>query len=186
VLLVVGTGRLAPWMARAHAAVCTYEKVLVWGRSWEKAALLAAELAAEGMPARTAPDLGEALSEADVVTAATTSRVPLLLASQVRPGTHLDLVGGFTPEMREADDALVARASLFADTRAGALAEAGDLTQPIARGLIGPEAVRADLSDLCSGRHPGRTSLGEITLFKSVGTGLEDLAAAELAVDGRG
>lgn len=182
VLLVVGTGRLAPWMARAHASACSYEKVLVWGRSWEKAALVAAELAAEGLPARTAPDLSEALAEADVVTAATTSREPLLLASQVRPGTHLDLVGGFTPEMREADDALVGRASLFVDTREGALAEAGDLTQPLARGLIRPESVRAELSDLCAERHPGRTSLGEITLFKSVGTALEDLAAAELAV----
>jgi len=185
VLLVVGTGRLAPWMARAHAAVCSYERVLVWGRSWEKAALLAAQLASEGLPARTAPDLAEALAEADVVTAATTSQVPLLLGAQVRPGTHLDLVGGFTPEMREADDALVARASLFADTREGALAEAGDLTQPFARGLIRPESVRADLADLCAGRHPGRTSLGEITLFKSVGTALSDLAAAELAVAGR-
>ncbi|MBI5068546.1 MAG: ornithine cyclodeaminase family protein [Deltaproteobacteria bacterium] len=184
VLLVVGTGRLAPWMARAHAAVCSFEKVLVWGRAWEKAVLTAAELARDGLPARAAPDLAEALSEADVVTAATTSREPLLLASQVRPGTHLDLVGGFTPEMREADDALVARASLFVDTREGALAEAGDLVQPISRGLLQPAAVRADLADLCAERHPGRRSLGEITLFKSVGTGLEDLAAARLAVGG--
>lgn len=186
VLLVVGTGRLAPWMARAHASACSYEKVLVWGRSWEKAALVAAELAAGGLPARTAPDLAEALAEADVVTAATTSKEPILTRAMVRPGTHVDLVGGFTPEMREADDALVARASLFVDTRQGALAEAGDLVQPIARGLVRPEAVRADLAELCAERHPGRTSVGEITLFKSVGTALEDLAAAELAVGAAG
>jgi ornithine cyclodeaminase len=98
----------------------------------------------------------------------------------VRAGTHVDLVGAFTPEMREADDELVRRGEVFVDTFAGALAEAGDLVQPIAAGAISRGQVRAELADLVAGRHPGRRSRDEITVFKSVGTALEDLCAARL------
>ena len=101
--------------------------------------------------------------------------------AEVRPGTHVDLVGGFTPAMRECDDALLARATVYVDTRAGALAEAGDLVQPLRAGVIAREAVLAELATLARGEHPGRTGPEEITVFKSVGTALEDLAAAELA-----
>jgi len=182
-LLVVGTGRLAPWMAAAHCAVREFERVLVWGRSAEKARSLAVRLKGEGLPAQAAADLACAAAQADVVTCATTAREPVLLGRWLKPGTHVDLVGAFAADMRESDDALVSRATLFVDTFTGALKEAGDLVQPMARGVIGREALRAELADLAAGRHPGRTALDEITLFKSVGAALEDLCAARLAVE---
>ena len=181
-LLVIGTGRLAPYMAAAHCALRPIERVLVWGRRAERAASLAAQLRSAGVPAEPADGLERAVGAADIVTCATTSTEPLVKAEAIRPGTHVDLAGGFTPQMREADDALMTRASLFVDTFAGALKEAGDLVQPMERGLIGRDAVLADLAMLARGEHRGRATPKEITLFKSVGTALEDLAAARLAI----
>ena len=172
-LLVIGTGKLAPYMAAAHAAVRHFDRILVWGRSPERARLLA-----ERLKASVAVDLRSALGEADVVTCATTAATPIVHGADVRPGTHVDLVGGFTPTMREADDSLVAKSSVFVDTYAGALAEGGDVVEPIRSGVIERSAVRAELAELCRGDKPGRTGAAEITLFKSVGTALEDLAAA--------
>jgi len=183
VLLVVGTGRLAPCMARAHCAVRGVARVLVWGRAPAKARQVAAELAREGLPAEAAGALEPALAAADIVTCATTARAPIVHGAHVRAGTHVDLAGAFTPEMREADDALVRRATLFVDTFAGALKEAGDLVQPIARGAIAPGDVQAELADLAAGRHPGRRGPDEITVFKSVGAALEDLCAARLVFE---
>ena len=181
-LLVVGTGRLAPRMASAHCAVREFERVLVWGRSRERARLLAERLKEEGLPARGADELADAAAEADVVTCATTAREPVLLGRWIRPGTHVDLVGAYAADMRESDDALVARAEIFVDTFAGALKEAGDLVQPMGRGIIDRGALRAELADLAAGRHPGRTAPEAITLFKSVGAALEDLCAAQQVV----
>ncbi|MCX7890912.1 MAG: ornithine cyclodeaminase family protein [Burkholderiales bacterium] len=181
-LVVVGTGKLAPCMAAAHCAVRPIRRVLVWGRRRERAEALAADLARSGLPASPAAGLDAALAEADIVTCATTATEPVVRGAAVRPGTHVDLVGGFTPGMREADDALVAKAEVFVDTYAGALAEAGDLVQPIANGVITRDAVRAELAELVVGARSGRSGEDAITLFKSVGTALEDLAAAELAV----
>jgi len=180
VLAVIGTGRLAPYMAEAHCAVRPIERVLVWGRRPERARSLAATLSAGGIPAEGAADLDATLAAADIVTCATTAREPVLPGAKVRAGTHVDLVGGFVRDMREADDALIGRAELYVDTFAGALAEAGDLVQPIARGTLAREAIRAELADLVTGRAPGRGDPRAITLFKSVGTALEDLAAARL------
>jgi ornithine cyclodeaminase len=179
-LLVVGTGALAPTMAAAHCAVRPIERVDVWGRSGDRAQALAERLRVQGLPARPVAHLDAALADADIVTCATTSTEPIVRGAQVRPGTHVDLVGAFTPAMRESDDALVQRASVFVDTYAGALMEAGDLVQPMAEGAFAREQVRAELADLCAGRHPGRASDDEVTLFKSVGTALEDLCAARL------
>ncbi|MEO8202373.1 MAG: ornithine cyclodeaminase family protein [Betaproteobacteria bacterium] len=179
-LLVVGTGALAPCMAAAHCAVRPIREVVVWGRSALRAQSLARQLAAEGLPARASDDLATALATADIVTCATTSREPIILGEQVRPGTHVDLVGAFTRDMRECDDALVARAEVFVDTFAGALQEAGDLVQPLASGSVAPSHIRAEMADLVAGRHAGRNSADAITLFKSVGTALEDLCAATL------
>jgi ornithine cyclodeaminase/alanine dehydrogenase-like protein (mu-crystallin family) len=181
-LLVVGAGALAPYMALAHCAARKIERVLVWGRDAARAQALAVRLRADGLPAETAADLDLALNRADIVTCATTAREPVLRGARVRPGTHVDLAGGFTPEMREADDDLIARAAIFVDTYAGALAEAGDLVQPMAHGSFARERVRAELAELCSGRKPGRLGADEITVFKSVGTALEDLCAASLVV----
>jgi ornithine cyclodeaminase len=120
--------------------------------------------------------------DADIVSCATTATEPVVQGEWLQPGTHVDLVGGFTRAMREADDAAVARARVVVDTYAGALAEAGDLVVPIERGVITREHVVAELAELARGLRPGRTSAAEVTLFKSVGTALEDLAAAELVL----
>lgn len=185
-LLLVGTGGLAPYMALAHAANHRFDRVLVWGRDDRRAHALAAQLASAGLPAEPARDLDSAMAVADIVTCATTALAPVVHGHQLRPGMHLDLVGAFTPQMRETDDACLARSSVFVDTMAGALKEAGDLVQPINAGAFSRDQVRAELADLVTGRHAGRQHANEITLFKSVGTALEDLAAARLAFDRRG
>jgi ornithine cyclodeaminase len=183
VLLVVGTGKLAPHMDHAHCAVRAIEQVLVWGRVPERARALAADLGELGYPARPAADLDAALGAADIVSCATTAREPVVAGASVRDGAHVDLVGGFTRAMREGDDALMQRAELYVDTYAGTLAEAGDLIQPIERGLVTRSQIRAELADLVTGRAPGRRDASVVTLFKSVGTALEDLAAARLAAE---
>jgi ornithine cyclodeaminase len=186
-LLVVGAGRLAGWMARAHAALRPgLQRVEVWGRRPEAAQALAAQLLAEGLPAQAAGDLEAAVRSAHLVCCATTSKAPLVRGDWLSPGTHLDLVGGFRPDMREVDDAAVAAARLVVDTYGGALAEAGDLVQPLRAGVITREQVVADLAELLSGTRPGRQHEGDITLFKSVGTALEDLAAARCVLEGPG
>jgi len=184
ILLIVGSGRLAAWMARAHVALRPgLTQILVWGRRGKAAQVLADELAAEGLPASATTDLPGAVRRSQIVCCATTAREPIVRGEWLTPGTHLDLVGGFRPDMREVDDAAVARARIVVDTYAGALAEAGDLHQPLARGVIGPEAIVADLAELLRGQREGRRSDDEITLFKSVGTALEDLAAAQQVLD---
>lgn len=184
-LLLVGSGQLAPEMAVAHCAARAIERVLVWGRDPARVASAMQRLREAGLPMHVSLEAADALeaacAQADIICCATTSTEPLVMAQAVRPGTHVDLVGGFRPHMREADDALIASATLFVDTREGALAEAGDLVQPLAAGLIGADAVRADLSGLVRGEHGGRRDATEITLFKSVGTAVADLGAARLA-----
>jgi ornithine cyclodeaminase len=186
-LLIVGTGSLAPYMAAAHCAARPVGSVTVWGRSPDKAArtagLLRKALGETGIAVTVAEDLAAAAKDADIISCATTSTVPLLRSDWVQPGTHVDLVGGFRPNMREADDALVGAAEVFVDTFAGALAEAGDLLQPMEAGRLMRGDIRAELADLCAGRHPGRTGASQVTLFKSVGTALEDLCGANLAWD---
>lgn len=184
-LLVVGTGQLAPHLAEAHAAARPISKIAVWGRAPDKAQALCRRLQAKawaaGITVEPAADLGRALDSADIITCATTSTVPIVAGKLVQAGTHIDLVGGFKPNMREADDELMARATVFVDTFAGALAEAGDLLQPLQSGALRREAIVAELADLVSQRHAGRSNAHEITVFKSVGTAIEDLCAAELA-----
>jgi ornithine cyclodeaminase len=182
-LLLIGTGALAPHMARAHCALRPIAKLMLWGRHPERAQALAAQLRDESLPAQALADLPAGLADADIVSCATTATEPVVRGALLRPGTHVDLVGGFTPQMREGDDELIARAEIFVDGYAGALSEAGDLLQPLASGLLTRERVRADLAELVTGMHPGRQRRDEITLFKSVGTALEDLCAARLVVE---
>lgn len=178
VLLVVGTGQVAHALCRCYAEVVRPQRIMVWGRRSEAADAMAAHLQAEKVSVQPVRDLGEAVRAADIVSVATLSTTPLIRGTDVRPGTHIDLVGGFTPSMREADDALVARALIVADGP-GALETAGDLTQPIAAGLVDRATVKL-FDDILAGRTEGRRNDDEITLFKSVGLALEDLAAAEL------
>ncbi len=187
-LLLVGTGHLAPEMAIAHCQSRAIERVTVWGRDAGHAQQTVERIRARLDPAihvEIAPQLDAACAEADIICCATTSTQPLVQAAHVPPGTHVDLVGGFRPDMREADDALIASASLFVDTAEGALSEAGDLVQPMMAGLISASSIRAELAGLARGEHAGRQHASEITVFKSVGTALSDLCAAELAWQGR-
>jgi ornithine cyclodeaminase len=173
---MVGTGALAPHLIRAHAAMRPYQEVRIWGRSLDKAAALAADLRDEGLPTRAAADHGAAARAADVVSCATLSRTPEVQGVWLKPGAHLDLVGGYTPEMRETDDDAIRRADIYIDTR-NALAEAGDLADPVRAGLLDPDRV-VELSELAAAGPRPRS--GDITLFKSVGSAVSDLAAAEL------
>lgn len=182
-LLVVGTGQLAPEMARAHIAVRPIRSVAIWGRSPDKAERIAETLRREGVDARASAVLETAARAADVITCATMTTAPLIHGAWLKPGAHLDLVGGYTPDMREADDEAVRRARVFVDTREGTMAGAGDIIQPLRAGVLTEDGIVGDLADLCCGRVEGRRRDDEITLFKSVGTALEDLAAAELLVE---
>ncbi len=181
-LLMVGTGALAPHLILAHAAVRPVCNVLVWGRDPAKAKRLARRLDRSDFRVVATTDLEGAARGAQIISCATMSREPLIRGDWLQAGTHLDLVGGFTPEMREADDVAVAKARVFVDTREGAMAEAGDIVQPLADGVIGADDIAGDLFDLTRGNRAGRRFYDQITLFKSVGTALEDLAAAQLTV----
>ena len=180
-LLVVGTGRLAPNMARAHAVVRPLTGIEIWGRRPEAAETVAEQLRAEGLPARSIADLDAGVRRADIVSCVTGATEPLVRGELLAPGTHLDLVGSFQPDMRESDNAAAARATIFVDTVAGA-SLSGDLAQPLADGVITEASITADLRALASGDHLGRTSAEEITLFKSAGFAAADLAAARLAL----
>jgi ornithine cyclodeaminase len=177
-LLMVGAGALASFLVRAHACVRPIREVAVWNRSRGRAEALIAELARHGIAASIADDLEAAVRWADIVSTATLAAEPLIHGAWLAPGTHLDCVGAFKPGMRETDDEVVRRARIFADTRAGVFGEAGDILQPLNAGVIGPDAVLGDLFDLTRGTVAGRRSDQDITLFKSVGAAIEDLAAA--------
>lgn len=190
-LLMIGTGALAPQLIRVHAKVRPIREVAIWGRTASHAEALAAELALSlpevlGRPVavRAVADRRAAIAEADIVSCATLSRAPLVEGAWLHEGQHLDLVGAYTPNMRESDDRAAWRARLYVDTRAGALKEAGDIVQPLANGTIDEDDIVADLFELARGQQTGRLpgDTTTITLFKSVGAALEDLAAAELAV----
>ncbi|HXC11124.1 MAG TPA: ornithine cyclodeaminase family protein [Steroidobacteraceae bacterium] len=182
-LLIVGTGRVARQLAQFHVALRpALTSVRIWGRSLAHAASMAEELRGRGIDARVASNLPAAAAESDIISAATLATEPLIQGRWIRPGTHVDLVGGYTPSMREADDALIGMARVFVDTRDGAMHEAGDIASPIASGVLLKDAV-FDLHDLCRGVQPGRQHEEEITVFKSVGAALEDLAAAILILE---
>lgn len=176
-LLIVGAGALSAFLARAHSAVRPIRQIRVWNRTPANAGKIAAELRAEGLDAEAVSDLDENLGWADIVSTATISTDPLVKGALLSPGAHVDLVGAFTPAMRESDDEAVRRARVFVDTRAGATKEAGDIVQAIASGALAEDDIVADLFELARGEKAGRSSESEITLFKSVGAALEDLAA---------
>ena len=178
-LLLVGTGRLAAWMARAHAALRPgLRELAVWGRSADAAQALVRTLRSEGLPAVAVTDLQPAVRSAHIVCCATTALQPLVLGDWLAPGAHLDLVGAFRPQMCEVDVAAVQRARVVVDTLVGALAEAGELVQALAQGAITPAHVLGELGDVLNGQVLARRDAADITLFKSVGSARADLAAA--------
>ena len=184
-LLMVGAGAMAPHLVGAHAAVRPIDRVLVWNRTPGNAEKLVADLAAGGLNAAVVDDLPGAAGDADIISCATLSHDPVIQGDWLQPGVHVDLVGAFRPDMRETDDAAVVKARVFVDTRAGALQEGGDIVQPLAAGVIGEDHVLGELSELTRGSVTGRRSADDITLFKSVGTALEDLTAAELVAESK-
>ncbi len=184
-LLVVGAGRVAALRAAAMAAVRPIAAVAVWSRRLEAAQALAGRLAASGFDATASTDLAGAVQCADIVSCATLSTAALVQGDWLRPGAHLDLIGAFTPQMRECDAGCFERARVFVDTPE-AMAKAGDVLEAIRAGSFAVEQLQGTLADLCGGKVAGRTGGAEITLFKSVGTALEDLAAAELVFDTAG
>ena len=179
VMTMVGAGNLAPYVVRAHASVRPIAKVMIWNRTPARAEEAARRVAEHFKGSvEIAHDLDKAVAASDIVSAATNSKQPLIRGRALKPGAHLDLIGAFTPEMRETDDEAVLRARVFVDVTASAMKEAGDLLQPMAAGVIGRDHIKGDLADLLHGRVNGRQSADEITLFKSCGAALEDLAAA--------
>jgi ornithine cyclodeaminase len=182
-LLMVGAGRQSRGLIDAHRSVRPIDDIVIWSRTAEHAGQTAEECARDGIPARATTDLEAAVSGADIVSCATLSTAPLVLGRWLMPGTHVDLVGAYSRTMRETDDAAMQRADLIVvDDRQAALAEGGDVVQAIASGAIAAGKVAADLRELARGAHPGRTRDDQITVFKSVGFALEDLAAAEAVV----
>ncbi len=180
-LLVLGAGRVAQLLPAAYRAVRPLGRVTVWARQAAQAEALAARWRDEGFDARAAPDLEAAVRAADVVSCATLATEPLVQGAWLRAGSHLDLIGSFTPAMREADDACVQGAALYVDTEE-ALAKSGDLLGPLSRGVITPASVRGTLATLSRGEATARDHAAQRTVFKSVGTALEDLAAAMLVM----
>jgi ornithine cyclodeaminase len=179
-LVMIGAGALAPHLVRAHMAVRPIRRVTLWNRSHSRAVALAFGLTVAGIEATIAEDLEAAVREADIVSCATLATEPIVRGVWLKPGAHVDLVGGFTPKMREADNDAIKRARVYVDTRAGAGKEAGDIVIPLRRKILTQKGIRGDLFELCRGRAKGRTSDKHITLFKSVGSAIEDLAAAML------
>lgn len=181
-LLIVGAGRVASLLADAYCSVRPIQQITIWNPTAAKAEKLAASLRQQGLQVAYTEDLASAAQQADIITCATLSTAPLIRREWLKAGTHLDLIGSFTPQMRETDAACFADTSVFTDTEE-ALMKAGDILAAIEAGTFKPERVLGNLYDLCRGTHAGRRDDTEITVFKSVGTGLEDLAAAALAYE---
>lgn len=180
-LLLLGTGAMIPALIEAYASAFPIETILIWGRDPQNAAAAVAQARASNFNAEAVTDVRAALASADIVSSATLATSPLIHGTDLRAGMHVDLIGAFRPEMCEADGVSFSRSRVFVDTYAGAMEEAGDLLQAIAGGHIRADDIAADLTALCQKKHAGRGNDRDvITLFKSVGAALEDLAAAEL------
>lgn len=178
-LLVVGAGTVARSLIKAYPALFPgVERVSIWARRVEQATALAREFDAEPFSVVAVSDLATAAAEADIVTSATMAREPVLRGAWIRPGTHVDLIGAYRTDMREADDALISGGSLFVDSRETTIGHIGELTIPIASGVITADAVLGDLYDLVQGRTIGRSSDSQITLYKNGGGAHLDLMIA--------
>jgi ornithine cyclodeaminase len=171
---------------RRTAAASALAAVVIWGRRQAAAENLAEQLAGASFSVEVAADLDSAIAGADIISCATLASSPLVHGAMLEKGQHLDLVGAFRPDMAEADTEALRRARIFVDTREGAMAEAGDILQAIQDGAITEADIQGELSELAGGNVEGRSADSEITLFKSVGTALEDLAGAELAMKNSG
>jgi len=177
-LLVVGSGRVASLIAEAMQVVRPLTEVVIWNHRAAPAEALAGRLREQGFNAHASTDLAAAVAAADIVSCATLSSSALIRGEWLEPGTHLDLIGSFTPAMCEADAACFQRSRVFVDTLE-ALAKSGDVLRAVEAGAFDAQCLAGTLAELCRGTRPGRGDAAQITLFKAVGTALEDLAAAE-------
>ncbi len=179
-LLMVGAGAMAPHLIRAHAAVRpSIHRVLIWNRTPARATELASTLKLDHIEITATRDLAQSAAVADVISCATMSTSPLIRGDWLQPGTHLDLVGGFSRETREADDDAVRKAAVYVDSRDTA-GECGDIAAAVEAGVIAEDDIAADLFQLCRGERKGRVHIGDITLFKNGGGGHLDLMAARV------
>lgn len=188
-MLMVGAGRMGHVLVPAHMSVRPIDTIWVWDRTPAAAAAFVTQLNAEGHNAKacSTEQLAKVAGSVDLISCATMANDPIIKGEWLKPGTHIDLVGSFTPTMREADNKTIQKAAVFVDTRAGALAETGELLIPIQEGVFSANNIIAELTELCGKQHSGRVQLDDpensITLFKSVGDSREDLAAAILAYE---
>ena len=182
-LLLLGTGNLATYIIRAQASVRDLRRVLVWGRTPAKAAAVVAQMSEErkDIDFAVVDDLPTACGDADIIVSATGSHEPLVHGDWVKPGTHTDFIGNHHATKRECDTALVVKSKVYADSRDNCFREAGEILVPISEGVIGEDHVVGQLTEMCQGSVPLRANDQEITLFKSIGMALSDLAGAGCA-----
>lgn len=178
-LLMIGTGALSVNLIEAHASVRPIKKVFVWGRNFNKAQDICSQLSNAPFSIEAIQNIEDKISKVDIISSATLSKTPLIFGEHLRAGQHIDLVGAYKKDMREADDEVISKASVFVDTMQGGLKESGDIVIPLEKGIISDQDIKADLFQLSSKEKQGRQSNNEITLFKSVGHALEDLIAAK-------
>ncbi|AXT21130.1 ornithine cyclodeaminase family protein [Flavobacteriaceae bacterium AU392] len=177
-LLMIGTGALSINLIKAHSSVRPIKQVYIWGRNFEKATSLCNQLKNEEFKCFPIKTIAERIGEVDIISSATLSKTPLVLGNYLKPGQHIDLVGAYKKDMREADDNVIIKSSIFVDTYEGGLKESGDIVIPLQNNILKKEDIKADLFELCSNTKEGRSNTKEITVFKSVGYALEDLVAA--------
>jgi ornithine cyclodeaminase len=183
ILLVVGTGTLAPQLIEAHASVRPIEIVYVWGRNIEKAQRVCQQVKHLGLKCEAIENLKEHVIKADIISCATLSTKPLIFGEWLQKGQHLDMVGAYRPDMREMDDQCLLRSQIFVDNMESALRETGDLAIPLHEKVIFPEDIKADLFSICDKSYIFKRKVEDITVFKSVGHALEDLTAAKLVAE---
>ena len=177
-LLMIGTGALSKNLIEAHAAVRPIKNVYIWGRNFEKAQAVCNAVENSNLNCTPVETIEEIIAEVDIISCATLSETPLVLGQYLKSGQHVDLVGAYKPNMREADDKTVSKSDVYVDTYEGGLKESGDIVIPIKTGVLKETDIKADLFELCGKQKTGRTSDETITMFKSVGHALEDLVAA--------
>ena len=181
-MLLLGTGNLASYIIRANASVRPLKKIMVWGRSSEKAEAVCAAARKElpDIEFIAIEDRQAACAEADIIVAATGSHEPVVLGEWIKPGTHTDFIGNHHATKRECDTALITKSRVFCDTYVNAMKEAGEILVPISEGVFKKEDIVAELAEMCNGSATLRQSDDEITLFKSIGMALSDLVGAGL------
>jgi ornithine cyclodeaminase len=185
-LAVFGAGAQGRTQLEAVCTVRPIERVWIYDVDTARAEAMAAEMAGRGpipQDVRVATSPREAVSEADVICTATTATQPVFADADLKPGVHINAIGAYTPDMVEVPPETVARALVVVDSREAALAEAGDLIQPLRAGLITPEHLAAELGEIVLGRKTGRRSAEQITLFKSVGVAVQDAVTAQVALE---